>query len=1192
MKKLSFVLTIIFFVIFLSACNNTGSSHMHDYTVINYNENAHWLECECKDKTAVEFHKGGTATCTDLAVCSVCSVEYGKLESHNYVDGICSNCNSVDANGTDTNKSGISEIAWNSMLDMNNFENFTFYMYAESPKGDTDTEEGVIKFDGNTISVNGGIVNDLDAIAIYKNDFIGIVLAGLDNFNNFTYDATNNVYNSNTQIVYELNVDGYDVVFTNDNVVVTIDANNHLSSMSCNMKQEFVETQGQESAQRELNVVVRFEFSDYGTTQIVDTNTNVDEIILLVDVSDSLNGVKSEVDRFVESVINANNGSKIGIVTFGNNQVYAAPLSSDTTDTYAKYLSSPHPDTTATNIAEALTYASNLFTSGGRSKIVLVSDGAENDGVATNVIKTVTARGISVDTVCISGQTPKNEVQILSLQVPDKIVVGQPFVAKATIQSSLSGVAAIRLFDNSIVGDEIEIELVEGVQTVSISYTLQLPGLHDISVQLVCDEDGLDINNHYTTCVYIEICDKILIIESIEGESESICTMLSEELNVSVINVSDSLNMPTTVNELREYDQVILVNVANKDMPIGFDWLLYEYVHDFGGGLFTVCGNKDDGNPYDDKFEANAYTREDMYGTVYQQMLPVEIVNYTPPVAVVIIIDNSASMSVVGADGMSNLDFAKESAIACLDALTDRDYIGIVTLSDLNNATLDLIPVTNRNKIISAIEQIKVGGGGTTFYNAFGIAGKMLSTLAGVEKKHIILVTDGVPTDGNDEYKYQVEENARNGITMSIVGIGCSDQDRFSMIELLEYGGMSKENFYGVTPNELHVLPMIMREDLSTPAIMSVNYETFCPTFGITDHAIIGNLNEADLPTLDGFYGVKAKEGAEVILKGPYSVPIYTQWKFGLGTVGTFTCDLNGIWSSDFIYSDTGRQLINNIVNNLFPTCNIRPNDFEILIKGDNYRHTVTVITDLEDGEYVELSVRGKDGVQVFTADATIGTRFSFNITSAGIHMITVQKKDSSGNLLSESVYYKAFSYSKEYDVFYDRESAAKNLENIAKSGNGNVIQSPADVFIFNPPISDDKEDEPLYDPNYYNVSILDVRTFWNDDNRCVIEVDIVSYRRDMAVDVYITVDGESVNGSHVDITIVTSVLLFDDEVTTISIGCSVDDFASYDEYLEHLDQFANWFPELYNLASFKSITARVNENDGVESDNVFTLQK
>lgn len=904
-------------------------------------------------------------------------------------------------------------------------------------------------------------------------------------------------------------------------------------------------------------------------------DTNADEIILLVDSSDSLNGIKSEVDLFVESVINSNNGSKIGIVTFGYDQVYAAELSTNTTDTYAKYLSSPAPDTTATNIAEAITYASTLFTRPERSKIVLISDGAETDSDSIDAVKSVAAKGIIVDTVCFAEETPQNEVQIISLQVPDKIVVGESFEAKVTIQSSHSGIATVRLFDNGVAGEEMEVELVEGIQTVSIPYTLPLLGLHELSVQLVCAEDSLSINNYYSTCINIKVCDKILIIENIEDESYALRTMLSEDLNVSVVNVGDPLNMPTTVNELRAYDQVILVNVANADMPHGFDELLYSYVYDFGGGLFTVCGNEEEPEPgYE--WTANAYTKEDMYGTLYQQMLPVQITDYTPPVAVVIIIDNSASMSNGGPNGMSYLDFAKDGAIACLDALTERDYVGIVTLSDVSDTALELTPCTNKTKIISAIEQIE-GGGGTIFCDAFERAGIMLRAKTDVEKRHIILVTDGVPSDSYDDYAYQVDQNAQSGITMSIVGIRCNDEGRSEMIELLrDCGGMSERNFYDVDEFDLDMLPVIMREDLMGPEIKSVNYETFYPTFGITDHAIIGNLKEADLPNLDGYYGAKAKEGAEVIIKGPYNVPIYTQWKFGLGTVGTFACDLNGTWSQNFIYSDTGRRLINNIVNNLFPTHNIRPNAFEVVIKGDNYSQTAAIITDLEEGEYVELSVRNEDGVRVFTADATISTRFSFDITTAGIHEIIVQKKDASGVVLAKSVYYKAFSYSKEYDKFYDRESAAKNLENIAKSGNGSVIQSPADVFIFNTPDFDDEEDNPLDDPYYYNVSILDVRTFWDENNRLVIEVDIVCYRRDMIVDLHFTVDSESLNGYSETLEITVAALLLNDEVTTIAIGGSDDDFDSCAEY----------------LASYNSITVRVKEKDFDESDNVFTIER
>ena len=128
----------------------------------------------------------------------------------------------------------------------------------------------------------------------------------------------------------------------------------------------------------------------------------------------------------------------------------------------------------------------------------------------------------------------------------------------------------------------------------------------------------------------------------------------NELLEIDIVNTFDSTKMPTTVDQLRAYDQVVLVNIANADMPAGFDEILYKYVYEVGGGLLTVGGNQVDENGsvvLDSKGEvvANAYNREDMRteaggDTLYQQMLPVQAIDYTPPIGVMIIIDRSGSM--------------------------------------------------------------------------------------------------------------------------------------------------------------------------------------------------------------------------------------------------------------------------------------------------------------------------------------------------------------------------------------------------------------------------------------------------------------------------------------------------------------------------------------------------------------------
>ena len=62
-----------------------------------------------------------------------------------------------------------------------------------------------------------------------------------------------------------------------------------------------------------------------------------------------------------------------------------------------------------------------------------------------------------------------------------------------------------------------------------------------------------------------------------------------------------------------------------------------------GGSMFTVGGQNDTdltGNSM-----PHAYNRADLEGTMLQEMLPVQAVDYTPPTAVMIIVDSSGSMS-------------------------------------------------------------------------------------------------------------------------------------------------------------------------------------------------------------------------------------------------------------------------------------------------------------------------------------------------------------------------------------------------------------------------------------------------------------------------------------------------------------------------------------------------------------------
>ncbi|MDE7158280.1 MAG: VWA domain-containing protein, partial [Clostridiales bacterium] len=127
------------------------------------------------------------------------------------------------------------------------------------------------------------------------------------------------------------------------------------------------------------------------------------EILLLVDSSFSNRDAEERKESFIEEVINdCGSNYRVGVVKFGFTQVYAAPLSNDSSDVYKAYLASDEPDTSATDIAAALRYASGLFNKPETAKIVLLSDGVETDGNAYSVIRGIASERIKVDVVSLS----------------------------------------------------------------------------------------------------------------------------------------------------------------------------------------------------------------------------------------------------------------------------------------------------------------------------------------------------------------------------------------------------------------------------------------------------------------------------------------------------------------------------------------------------------------------------------------------------------------------------------------------------------------------------------------------------------------------------------------------------------------------------------------------------------------------
>lgn len=438
-------------------------------------------------------------------------------------------------------------------------------------------------------------------------------------------------------------------------------------------------------------------------------------------------------------------------------------------------------------------------------------------------------------------------------------------------------------------------------------------------------EHDAGVDGKCTECPYV-VNANILILEKYVGESAGLQAMIDSRHSLNVLCIDDHSNIPASVEAMTEYDEIILVNVAYADMPAGFEELLHRYVYDMGGGVLTVGGQNDMVNG---QIIPHAYNRNDIaQSTYYKNMLPVQVNDFHEPVAVMLVIDRSASvmsnMLIPGSitdpgDATYMKDVIQDAAMGILDTLSDNDYCGVINMQATSELKSPLIPASQKYDLMNAIcdSDMGDGNGGTVLSGAVMLAGDQLAELENVASKHIIVFTDGKFGDQYYSYSTYIEENLSRGITMSIVTVGMYEKDILEELEkAVELGG---GKYYDIDIEETKQAAALMGREFAIDNSPEIRYgQQFELEIGDTTSALKG-VDPAQLSSLMGCYVTQLKEGAIAPLVCGW-IPIYAQWEYGEGTVCSFMCDLSGEWSADLAASEQGTTIINNIISVLANT--------------------------------------------------------------------------------------------------------------------------------------------------------------------------------------------------------------------------------------------------------------------------------
>jgi len=306
----------------------------------------------------------------------------------------------------------------------------------------------------------------------------------------------------------------------------------------------------------------------------------------------------------------------------------------------------------------------------------------------------------------------------------------------------------------------------------------------------------------------------------------------------------------------------------------------------------------------------------------------------------------------------------------------------------------------------------------------------------GAAIKHILFITDGQPGD----YGYNELIKNLGDITLSTIGIG-ADMSAREIAYMAELGrGRSYYNISGAN------LAKVMQDEVQVAERKELDNVPFTPVISSYVPAVSGI---GELPRLDGRNILNAKNGAEIILaeKGD---PVYAEWSYGEGRVGSFLSDLSGKWSGRYFTDAQGSRLLKNIVKNLLPGAATRRGDIAAELTTGNYSNVLSVETVLKEGETISATLTdpngAKDAINLSQAAANFFAA-QIKTETPGIYAINLQKNDEKGVIVSEQSIFRAFSRSAEYNAFNSEAESMSFAQKVYESGGGLPVFSAADIF-------------------------------------------------------------------------------------------------------------------------------------------------
>ena len=786
------------------------------------------------------------------------------------------------------------------------------------------------------------------------------------------------------------------------------------------------------------------------------------QVIIVADVSYSANRNLDKVDQYVNSVIEAlPEKSDVGIVCFGKDSQQLTQIGEDVVS-----VKNANVDDSATDIAQAIKFASGLFDEGVIKRIVLITDGKQTDTEATgeliSAVEDLHAKNIYIDAMYLDDNIAigEHEVQVSGVEYTKSTYLNHESSVGVLLQSNTETKSIVSLYKKNDGGqyekiDYIELSLVQGYNVVNFDLDTSGDGIYEYKVDIFAKEDHSDRNNEYfftqsvsgklNVLLLTEKEDDVATARKLFGDLAEIDTYfvtekfeqflgldilkdpaLREENNIHILSKHTSEKLPMTVEQICKYDEIILsnVDVRHIDNFTAFVDTVDKAVSIFGKSLVTMGDTKIQ-NKTDDILKQ------------LEDMLPVKYGNSDQDAKMLgIVIDTSRSMEFA-----FHLDMAKDAAKRLINLLDADDYVSIVCFN--GDVTVAQAPIQAKDK--AALEKViddldpkqgtRLDAGLLQTYN-------LMKDYDSIENKQIMLISDGMSYSLEDDSPVQTARDMlAEGMIVSNIFIGdpTSSSETETAKKTMEKiagagGGM---HYLAERPEDLAELIL---QEVANDLTDSVIKETTPVFINKENDDILKGLS--DLADIGGYIYGKAKSSATTVLYAEYkkpsadgqgviiNTPIYAYWNYGEGRVASLMTDMTGEWLNSWIDSGNKDIFFDNLLDSNTPEEKI---DYPYTLSVDydgKYTSIEIVPAILDPSAKVKVEITAPISGEVMSKDLIFDSEkffYSFETPEIGKYDIKVIYSYGEGEdgISYPSETFFNLSYSPEYDSFQIFEASA-----------------------------------------------------------------------------------------------------------------------------------------------------------------------